>query len=670
MPHTSKRLLAYCLCAFVSIPSAWATDGIEAGGDLAGGAYLSGFYGISNTGTAVGYSQSAAGFEAVIWTPTGGLVNYGDLAGGIVNAIFYDISRDGSVIVGTGDTAAGAQAMMWTQAGGLVSIGDLPGGIVESSANAVSANGRYIVGYSRSANGIEAYRWSAEDGMVGMGDLAGGTFESTFNGITPDGSMAVGYGKSASGTEAVIWTQSGGMVSIGDLAGGAVFSYATDVSNDGRVVVGVGRPGAQNMAFRWTQADGMTALGDLPGGLTRSSAFAVSGNGEVIVGTSRTGVGDEAFRWTEGDGIIRVEDWLAANGHALTGWQRLVSAEDTNYNGSVVVGYGLNGAGDAEGFIATIGGLVTLTDTAESLSSVRTISQMAGQLGGLALQGSHHRTLYDQGFSEEGKGCLWLNGDAAHFDRADSDTKLVEVGGCMDVLPNLRIGAGVGKSKAKTDLTLAGKATNDGEYAVLEADWKLPNTPFVASATGIVGLWDTNIKRGYINAGAQDFSTGKTKSTNHAIRFRLEARNLVETKAVSLTPFVSHTLSRTHQDGYTETDGGFPANFDDQTTYANESRIGLTATQAIREDTSINLTMEAVHRFDRNSAKSSGEVIGLFDFNQPGEDIQQNWGRLGMDIDHRIDESSVISVSAHAATRGEDPDISGSISYKYSFGGK
>ena len=656
------------LCGGLRPEAAWAADGIINIGDLPGGPVQTYSNAMTNTGSViVGYGQTAAGWNAFRWTPSGGLENLGDLPGGSVDGYAYDVSADGNTIVGWGNGVNGWEAIMWTPSGGLVGLGDVPGGSTYSGVGAVSADGLMAIGGSNTANGYEAATWTQAGGWVTYGDLPGGGFSSWFYGATPTANVMVGYGETAAGTEAMYWTQAGGMVSLGDLPGGAVNAYMQAVSDDGLVMGGAGNSASGWEAIRWTAEDGLTGLGDLPGGSFNSYVFTVSGDGKILVGSGTTALGYEAFRWTEEDGMVKLSDWLVGNGISLTGWNYLKYVGGINYNGSIITGIGVTAAGE-EVFIATVGGLITPTDAAASLASVQSVPQIGNRSMNLIMHGSHHRSLYDQGYEDNHGNCVWANVDASKYNRYDAHVELAEVGACRDVVPDqVRVGVGIGTSRSREDLVLFGETETQGQYAVVEADWKVPNTPVVASVTGMAGTWDADVKRGYMNAGSIDTSRGETDMTAQTLRFRLEARNVANVQGVSISPRIEYAATRTHMDGYTETTGGFPARFDEQTSYGHEARIGVTATRPITEKTTASLTAEAVHRFDSDTAKSSGEVLGLFDFSEPGQNITQTWGRIGLDVDHKLSSASAVSLSVHGASRGEDPDISASVSYKRSF---
>ncbi len=328
-----------------------ATPNFQGLGDLSGGSFNSGAYGVSSDGqVVVGNSISASGYKAFRWTSAGGMVSIGP---GYANAV----SADGQVIAGLN----GGEAFRWTNLSGMISLGDLPGGSFESGATGVSSDGQVVVGYSSSTSGYEAFRWISAGGMIGLGDLSGGSFESVANGISSDGQVIVGRGTSGSGTEAFRWTNDGGMVGLGDLPGGYFNSWATAVSSDGSIVIGTSSSTASfasyenaTEAFRWTSVGGMVGLGDLPGGDFHSSANAISSDGSIVAGQSISALGYEAFIWDNVNGMQNLKDMLIDKcGLDLTGWQ-LWSATGISADGLTIIGWGYNPSGDQEAWRATI----------------------------------------------------------------------------------------------------------------------------------------------------------------------------------------------------------------------------------------------------------------------------------------------------------------------------
>jgi probable HAF family extracellular repeat protein len=117
------------------------------------------------------------------------------------------------------------------------------------------------------------------------------------------------------------------------------------VSRDGRVVTGEAGFGgnAYGAAFRWTAATGTQEVGRLPGG-TNSRGSAVSADGSVVVGYGDNGATDfTAFRWSAGGGFQQL-------GNLPGGSQSL--AYDVSADGAVVVGQANTDTGTVRGLHA------------------------------------------------------------------------------------------------------------------------------------------------------------------------------------------------------------------------------------------------------------------------------------------------------------------------------
>jgi len=649
-------------------------------GDLSGGGFSSSANGISADGSVVvGVSTSTNGAEAFRWTAVGGMAGLGDLPGGSFWSFANGVSADGSVVVGRSVGANGYEAFRWTETGGMVGLGDLPGGVFSSEANAVNADGSVVVGVGYTINGNEAFRWTESGGMVSLGDLSGGVIRSAAYGVNADGSVVVGVGTSANGNEAFRWTEAGGMAGLGDLPGGSFWSKAYDVNSDGSVVVGKSAGANGYEAFRWTEAGGMVGLGDLPGGAFSSEANAVNADGTVVVGQGTSANGLAAFRWTAADGMQTVTDWLVANGVTVAAGYTLDEALGVNADGSVVVGVG-TGSNGTEAWIARVnasaptpngnssngsGVLVLNSNLSDSLvGTARPVGKITG-LTNLMLNGAHHRPLMDSAMPA-GNHCAWINGDFANFNsKRKADGGLAEVGYCGRARPGeLMFGIGLGKSRLDEDTVFSGNSEVRGQYLLAEIDYRPGGGGPLFSFTGLAGSWDAYIKRGYLNAGFQDSSRGRTDVTGLALRARIDWLDAWQWNGISFTPRLQASLTRTEMDGYTETGGGFPARFDSRQHTAREMRAGVRADKALGERTVFHADLEGVHRFDDNGPGTSGQIIGLFAFNQPGTKVESQWLRLGLEVDHELNKSWQLSASLHAATVGEDPDLSAAVSLK------
>ncbi len=187
-----------------------------------------------------------------------------------------------------------------------------------SEAFSISDDGSVVAG--RSIDGNSSYHAFKWTAANGMQDMGtlGGN-ESEATGISSDGSVIVGWSSDVSSiNRAFKWTVSNGMQDIG--AGD--WSKATGVSTDGLVITVNISP----VAYRWTFSGGLEDLGNLGG--TSTGANDVSSDGSVIVGYSNNSAGDPyAFRWVQGSGIVDIgtyysfADGVSGDGSTVTGFE-------------------------------------------------------------------------------------------------------------------------------------------------------------------------------------------------------------------------------------------------------------------------------------------------------------------------------------------------------------
>ena len=506
----------------------------------------------------------------------------------------------------------------------------------------------------------------AEDDLTGLGFLPNAASgKSSADGVSADGSVVVGSGRNVNtNDEAFRWVD-GTMTGLGFLPNAALnASYALGVSADGSVVVGHGYNANNNYeAFRWVDGT-MTGLGFLPS-FAKSYANAISADGSVVVGYANdSNYNGKAFRWTLETGMESVEDWLSNAGVSIAAWSTLSNASGTNSDGSVVVGTGTNANGDTEAFIARVGyygGVVGLTDLSNSLASQVSPSQTLDTLTGMALNSAHHRPLTDIAMSD-GEHCVWASADLGRIHRNGKGwTSLKEVGGCHDFVDNtVRVGVGVGHSRASINQSLGGSSRLHGKYALVEMDWTIPNSALVASVLGMTGRWEADIRRGY--AGGTSTSTGDTDMESSSLRARLDWRDAFSLGSVSFSPSMQYTHTSTRIDGYQETGGTSPARFDSQHNKAKESRVALQGAYEYSAKTTLLGRTEWAHRFDSKGASVSGSANILnavnMPFNVKGNDIEQDWVRVGAEVVHRFSRSNRLSLSTTAASVGEDADFS------------
>lgn len=669
-----------------------------------------------------GVAAGSSGNDALVWDGTraaGQQFVLGRLSGYGNNSV-EALSDSGTLATGTASdwSSSGdyvSRAFSWAWANGQPQALSGLTGSGNSAANGISADGAVIVGGAASGDGtVHAVRW--QNGTVS--DLAGGQFSrySRALDVSRDGGVIIGYGMNAANVaEAFRWTAAAGMVGLGFLSG-KTGSEAAAVSSDGSVVVGnsytYGAP-TDVRAFRWTSA-GMTDLGLLPG-TASSRATGLSGDGSVVVGYgSDASYANTAFRWTQAGGMQSVAAWLTANGIA-PGEDRYQQVEGISRDGHVIVGRGtINGT--SQGFLARVvsssgsggsggssgsgsgapgstsggvtnggssgstsgstgsgattgGGVIGLSDFHRSLSGWRGSLGAIAHRYGLSLWGSHHRTLIDSGLARgEGSG-IWVTGDYAHDHRSDSRQALGEVGIFRDFGPQWRLGAGFGSNGLRQNLAFNGRSSANGSYLVLEADYAPgAERDWIVSATGLYGQMTTDIRRGYLNGAALDASRGRPDATTWALRLRVDKLNAWRTGAFLWHPFAAYSHLQSQVDAYTESGGGFPVAYQSQSIRNGELRVGAVAVTALAAATDLRLSGELVSARSESGA-ANGRLLGAggFPFALAAANESRSWARLGVEVDHRLDAASLLSVSFHTAGQGNDAAVSSSVSWKKSF---
>lgn len=614
--------------------------------------------GVSSDGSVVvGRGQLSSGeTHAFRWTQASGMVDLGLLSGSYSYA--YGVSADGSVVEGDSDASGTRHAFRWTQASGMVDLGTLGG--TYSSATGISSDGNVVVGNSNSVSYLHAFRWTQASGMVDLGTIGGNW--SNAQGVSADGNAVVGKGATTSGnTHAFRWTQASGISDLGTLGG--TDSSTTGISSDGSVVVGKSNNASGNThAFRWTQINGMLDLGTLGG--TYSEANGVSTDGSVVVGRSNTASGSaHAFRWTQASGIQSVVAWLQANGVSVAN-DTTVSASGVSADGSVVVGTLDNN----HVFIARVAnagsGLVTVDDLAKSLDSTGGSDNMVLDIGNTILNGSHSNPLSHR--VSPGQKGIWVAGDWGQDDHGyrDGNLGLAELGGGHN-LGSCQINLSLGKTWGRQNLSQNGKVDLHGQYAMVEALIPFKGNLWVTLDT-LYNDGKADIKRGYLNAGNQDFSQGSPNIATWAMRARLELDKAVVVDGFSLSPYTGLSYNQSRQDAYTETGGGFPAHFNARINEATELRMGFNTSKPVTNRTWLLSKLEGVHRFQDKGSNISGIVIGLNGFNYNGSNAKQNWLRAEFGVGHKV-SSGTLNFMVNATTEGEVPNAWLAASYQMNF---
>lgn len=603
--------------------------------------------------------------RAFIWTQAGGMVSLGSLNNGL-NSEAYGISADGTVVVGRandGNLANAYRAFRWTKANGMASLGALNDASY-SVAYGVSADGRVVVGVAGDSNFEDrAFRWTERTGMTSLGGLANGSASYAYA-TSADGSVVVGVAGTDApsqclhvpclGNRAFRWTETTGMISLGTLTGG-ISSYANGISADGSVVVGssdIGKAQAWQ-AFRWTPAYGMVSLGLLNNGYS-SQAFGVSADGLVVVGSASDGNAGgivRGFRWTRETGMQTIESWLRSNGVRLPEDVTQV-AQATNFNGSVVTGTLANN----HAYIARVSdignGIITLSDMQESLGIAGNGAYLVSRVSETLLHGAHGQPLMRQ--VGEGKTTMWLAGDSVLDDHIlrNGAHGLAELG-LGHNFGLAQINASIGQTWARLDFSHSGQGKTDGNFLLIEALIPVSGCLW-ATLGGYDQRGEAKLRRGYLNGEELNISTGSTNTRTRGLRARMDWGDVFKIASTSFTPYADLSYSVTNIDAYMETGGGFPARFDSRREPSTVFKLGLNTVTFESDQLKLLGILEASHRFEQESARTSGQLIGLFGFDLPSQPNKRNWLRIGIGAEGKFAGGNA-SIMLNRTSKGETP---------------
>lgn len=305
--------------------------------------------------TVVGYTGAGSARRAWRWTADAGREILRTDGGETLWSEANAVSHDGAVVVGSravipGSTAT--HAFRWTAPEGMVSLGDLPGGFTTAAAYGVSDDGSVVVGGGTlppGEGGPTAFRWSGGT-MAPLNDFTRAAFD-----VSGDGSTSVGRALSDGSFLGFVANGTAVTGTLGHLGQMPQNAVANAISADGSTIVGSGIDASgEQLAWRSTGAGGVESIGKLPLGNLGSYATDVSGDGSVIVGGSQSQafVLDETRGMYSLLGLLWLED-VVSEGDYLFDWQ-LTEAVAVSDDGTVVVGRGVNPAGNPESWLVDL----------------------------------------------------------------------------------------------------------------------------------------------------------------------------------------------------------------------------------------------------------------------------------------------------------------------------
>jgi probable HAF family extracellular repeat protein len=576
-------------------------------------------------------------------------------------------SSTGSLIVGTSiDFNGNEQAVSW--AGTTPTLLDSGAIYFTSSATGVSANGGVIVGYGFDATTSfldKAFYHQA--GVLNLIAPIGVGSANRATGISANGNLIVGtesndFNSATSSSGFIYNISSNTKTAIGNPQG-RVFTELTGISGDGTSVIGFSAtalsPTGDEIAFKYVPGSStFTLLGELVAG-GWSIARAINSDGTVIVGQSLDGTGrSQAFVHQSG----------AMTGLGFLGTGDESDATGVSADGTVIVGYSRITSGGAfrHAFVYANQTMLDADEWLRSLNGPGGILAMTTNLNSQPLEGAHHRPLMS--YDNMGKQSqAWATGDFGTASRqSDRHMTSGEIG-VSQAYGDFVLGIAAGHASLNQDLLFGGSASISGNYLLAEADYRLADKESIVSLVLVHGNYDADTTRGYATGSGNDTSSGSTGLKTSSARLRLDGPAQKFISAVSATPFISYTATRTTADAYAEAGGSFPASFGAQEHTAQEGRLGVTAKYVASPSTTLLFTAEWIHRFDGAGDGLTATNATLGTLTAAGIAPTADQARFGFDIDHKLSADTLLNFSVHAAGIGPSSDVSAALSLRRAF---
>jgi probable HAF family extracellular repeat protein len=627
--------------------------------------------------------------SAFQWTLLGGkqyLATLGNVAQ--ANAA----SNDGSVIVGSSlDSLSGKQTAVSWDGTGIHAMSFLNNGAY-AEALGVSADGSVIAGSADDGltGNDTAVTWNSAGNITSLGHLSDGVYSFAL-GVSADGQVVVGYAQNGAlgGDMATRWVNGGSAESLGTLAGG-IGSRAKAANADGSYIVGTGDSSVSSAeAFIWTQASGMKGLGLLTNG-TLSGAEGISANGAVVVGVAdTTGAVVTGFRWTAETGMQSLVQWLQDNdpSYTLLPGNSLDSATAVSADGNTVFGMGtLNGRDQP--FVARSYGPISVPvavvtppppsgsggATAPVSGSGGTTTPTSGTSGGTGGTGTTNSGgagaitpvpptgvigLYDlgdslnnaslytealqnqlQGFVQDQlicttfdtKGiCVNVSAQMTHHNgTVQGDNTYGGLTLAYRLTPDLI--AGIGYQGPNTSLKInddrvEGDTNTVGAF--VEYGNRLKQGVFARGAVA-VSEGDATIKRSYLTGAGTSASKGKTDISQRAVSGQAGYVFIVKDNA-AVMPYVGLDYLDSKLDGYTETSGPYPVQFDSRKQNDVYGTAGVTGSLNLGNKAILSANLKHVERLNNSNDDLSGEVLGVSTFDLK-QDTTKRWDEVGLGV--------------------------------------
>lgn len=631
--------------------------------------------------TIVGNYRAGAVNRVFLWSAAQGYtLGVGDVLGAERQFIFAGMAADASHVFG--HIYGGASNVgLWKRSNGTLSLLTAQQGVIAGQHYTVThvadkGDKALIWAQGESYYDRQLYVWSAGTGEMRVMDTAplAGRIIDIPQAFSADGSAVAGnYSTPEGGWRTFLWKGNDLTLDLTAGIAGVNSSYARYIASDGSVVAGSyitseGNPGS----FRWTRAGGAVDLFAGIPGLQYGQISGMTSSGSALVGTLNGPGLNQGYVWTQADGLQTVPEWMQSAGivtGSLEDW-KFRSVDRITDDGNVIAG------GVEEISTSTIfpfiarrdGGVADVRAWMSSVLGVNAVSSITRQLASLPMEGAHHRTVASYGDLGSAR-TFWVTGDFGGSSRgADASLASGEAGFSHALGQSCLLALAAGAGDQRQRLAYGGDAYVSGTYLYAEFDWMLPASAGTASLSVAGGRWDAAISRAYVTVAGVDYSIGESEADSRSLRLRYDSPLFGLAPGLSAGGFISVTWTTAEVDPYAEAGGAFPASFDRQKQSSEETRLGLLAVLAAGPSTQWRLTAELVHRSDQAYAALTGsDLSGALPFTLAQGGPRRDQFRAGIEVDHRLSDRSLISVSAHAAGSGNLPELTGAVTLRTGF---
>jgi outer membrane autotransporter protein len=220
---------------------------------------------------------------------------------------------------------------------------------------------------------------------------------------------------------------------------------------------------------------------------------------------------------------------------------------------------------------------------------------------------------------------------------------------------DLRYCAG-GGIYTRQDIDTGGHFREDAFYLAPEASIALGESNVYATVGAYYSSGRMDAHRGYLNGGSMDYSDGDADVDTWGGKIRFDWLNAATISDTKLTPYTSLTYAHSHMDGYTEEGGSFPSAFDAVNDHSTVARLGIDFVHDLTDKVRLTARTEADYRFEKNTAGTSGDILGISAFSLDGEEVRQFWlrGAIGTEFDVA---GGTASLAVNVTSGNDDPDV-------------